>query len=70
MGRRIDDLCEGDIVCGTLPLHIAAEVCARGARYWAIRFSRHLDRDNVMPHDLEGVASVTEFFIRQDVKVA
>ena len=24
----------GDRVLGTLPVHLAAEVCARGARYW------------------------------------
>ena len=66
----MESLKDGDIVCGTLPLHIAAEVCNRGARYWAIRFSRQLhNRDSVMPHDLEGVASVTEFNIRQGQKV-
>ena len=24
----------GDVVIGTLPVHLAAEVCARGGRYW------------------------------------
>lgn len=36
--RRIDhldpaDVRSGDIVIGTLPVNLAAEVCARGARY-------------------------------------
>lgn len=26
-------LSDGDVVIGTLPAHLAAEVCARGARY-------------------------------------
>ncbi len=27
------DIMSGDIVIGTLPVHVAAEICARGARY-------------------------------------
>ncbi len=33
----------GDTVIGTLPVHLAAAICARGARYW------HLSMD--MPQD-------------------
>lgn len=29
----VDMLCYGDTVIGTLPVHLAAAVCARGARY-------------------------------------
>ncbi len=29
----IEIICEGDRVIGTLPVHIAAEICARGAQY-------------------------------------
>ena len=29
-----DILCAGDRVLGTLPAHLAADVCARGARYF------------------------------------
>ncbi len=25
---------KGDVVIGTLPIHLAAQVCARGGRYW------------------------------------
>ncbi|WP_138380365.1 CRISPR-associated protein Csx16 [Luteithermobacter gelatinilyticus] len=28
------DVSEGDVVLGTLPLHLAAAVCERGAEYW------------------------------------
>lgn len=28
------DVQPGDAVIGTLPVHLAAEVCARGASYW------------------------------------
>lgn len=27
------DVASGDVVMGTLPIHLAAEVCARGGRY-------------------------------------
>lgn len=29
-----DEIAEGDTVIGTLPVNLAAEVCARGATYW------------------------------------
>ncbi len=30
----LDTLQPGDVVIGTLPIHLAAQVCARGGRYW------------------------------------
>lgn len=36
----------GDRVIGTLPIHLAAEVCSRRAEYW------HLSMD--VPHSLRG----------------
>ncbi|NWG74443.1 MAG: CRISPR-associated protein Csx16 [Rubrivivax sp.] len=33
----IDAVQPGDTVAGTLPVHLAAEVCARGARYLHLR---------------------------------
>ena len=36
----------GDVVMGTLPVHIAAQVCARGARYLHLRLD--------LPPDLRG----------------
>ncbi len=33
----------GDQVLGTLPLHVAAAVCARGARFWSLAMDLPLD---------------------------
>lgn len=30
---RVEQVHAGDVVIGTLPVHLAAEVCARGARF-------------------------------------
>lgn len=35
----IEDIAPGDIVIGTLPVHLAAQVCARGARYLHLALS-------------------------------
>ena len=42
----VDQICAGDIVMGVLPVHLAAEVCARGARY----FNLSID----LPYTLRG----------------
>lgn len=42
-----EDVGQGDIVMGTLPVHLAAQVCARGARYL------HLSLD--LPANARGV---------------
>ncbi|CAB1127871.1 protein of unknown function [Candidatus Hydrogenisulfobacillus filiaventi] len=39
--RQVEELdpaqvAAGDVVLGTLPLHLAAAVCERGARFWAL----------------------------------
>lgn len=36
-------VCAGDTVIGTLPMHVAAEVCMRGARFFALDL--HLTAD-------------------------
>lgn len=46
---HLDDLCmlqSGDTVYGTLPMHLVAEICARGVRY------RHLEVE--LPKHLRG----------------
>lgn len=30
----VEDIASGDIVIGSLPVNLAAEVCVRGAEYW------------------------------------
>ena len=49
-----DDIRPGDTVAGTLPVQLAAEVCARGARYLHLRVDlpladrgRELDADEL-----------------------
>jgi CRISPR-associated protein Csx16 len=62
------DVAPGDVVIGSLPVHLAAEVCERGGRYM------HLSLD--LPPELRGVeltpsdmdnagARIEEFFIRK-----
>ena len=36
---EIEEIGEGDVLIGTLPVHLAAEVCARGARYLHLSIS-------------------------------
>ena len=36
---EIEDIRAGDVVIGTLPVNLAAEVCARGARYLHLSIS-------------------------------
>lgn len=38
------DLATGDEVLGTLPVHLAADVCARGARYFHLSLDLPADR--------------------------
>ena len=36
---EVSEIQRGDWVVGTLPVHLAAEVCGRGARYWHLSLS-------------------------------
>ena len=38
LGNALHDLESGDVVCGTLPLGLVAQVCETGAEYWHINF--------------------------------
>lgn len=40
---NIDMIQKGDVVLGTLPLHIAAEVCAKGAVFYFLQVPQTLD---------------------------
>lgn len=57
----IDDIQAGDIVLGTLPVHLAAEVCQRGARYI------HLTLD--LTEDLRGQELTAEQLIRCNARL-
>ena len=39
-----DDIAPGDTVIGTLPIHIAAAVCARGARYYFLQLPQEAEQ--------------------------
>ena len=53
---EIERVAPGDIVIGTLPVHLAAEVCARGARYLHLSISLTAGQrgTELTAHDLEG----------------
>ncbi len=40
----LDFLQPGDVVIGTLPVHMAAQVCERGGRYWHLSLTTPLER--------------------------
>ena len=39
---EVEQLVEGDVVLGTLPLHLAAEVCAKGAAFYFLQLPQLL----------------------------
>ena len=64
LGRLVDQLEPGDIVVGTLPLALAADVCAKGAEYWHINFRRPRAKGRTLTaEELEETASVEHTMI-------
>lgn len=62
------DVAAGDVVIGTLPVHLAADVCARGARFFYLAFSMPaaLRGQELTEHDLAALdARITEFKVVQ-----
>jgi len=57
----------GDVVMGTLPVHIAAEVCARGARYLHLRLdlSAELRGRELTAEDMRAAGATLEEYIVQ-----
>ena len=39
-----DEIAPGDTVIGTLPLHLAAAVCAKGAQWYALQLLQEAER--------------------------
>ena len=59
---------QGDKVLGTLPVSIAAEVCARGGRYFHLTVNIPEDRrgDELTAADMDAFgAELGEFFVRR-----
>ena len=55
----IDEVASGDTVIGTLPVHLAAEVCARKARFFADQRGRELSCETMQSLN----CSLQEFFV-------
>ena len=70
--RAVDRQLEpGDIVVGSLPLVVAAQVCQRGAEYWHINFRRprHTHRD-LTAAELGKTATVERYIITAKERIA
>ena len=55
----------GDKVIGSLPVHLAAEICARGAEYWNLSLDlKSVDRGRELSaHELQRSNARTERFV-------
>lgn len=60
-----EDVNAGDTVIGTLPIHLAFEVCQRGARYLALEMSvpEHKRGQELNPEDLRGFSCKIEEYV-------
>ena len=57
----------GDTVIGTLPVHIAADICARGARFFFLELHLELNQRGMELTEsdmLKANCSVREYFVR------
>ena len=66
LGHRVKTLQRGDIVVGSLPLHLAAQICDQGAEYWHINFRRprHPNR-NFTVEEMDERATIERFRIER-----
>ena len=71
LGRLLNQLRSGDIVVGTLPLVVAAQVCRCGAEYWHINFRRprHQHR-HLTADELARTATVERYIISEGERIA
>lgn len=60
----LSDVSAGDVVVGTLPVHLAGAVCARGARYVHLSMSvpEHLRGKELSAEDMEALAPRLQIF--------
>lgn len=71
LGRRVDSLEPGDIVVGSLPLVIAAQICGAGAEYWHINFRRPRKQHRKLTADeLRARATVERYTIEEGERIA
>ncbi|ERF77488.1 CRISPR-associated protein Csx16 [Gallibacterium anatis] len=65
---NLNEINEGDIVMGTLPIHIAAEVCKKGAKFYFLSIDlpinfrgKELDREQML--NLE--SSLIQYYVQK-----
>lgn len=66
---EIEQIQSGDVVIGTLPVHLAAEVCARGARYLhlSLTLPEALRGRELSAGDMETCAArLEDYFVRRE----
>lgn len=59
----------GDVILGTLPVHLAAEVCARGGEYWhlSLNLPREQRGQELDSHDITDAAGRLERYHIQHI---
>ncbi|AIL32869.1 CRISPR-associated protein Csx16 [Basilea psittacipulmonis] len=65
----IRDIQAGDVVMGTLPIHLAGEVCARGATFYflSIEILPHQRGQELTADDLNnGQARLIKYFVKKE----
>ena len=66
LGDLVDDLRPGDVVAGSLPLDVAARICAKGAEYWNIRTSRNqVTRRDLTDDDRDHFTTVVRYRVEK-----
>lgn len=70
LGDLVRTLRPGAIVVGSLPLHLAAKICEKGAEYWYINFRRpRRDNRNLTAAQLAESATVERYHVESRERV-
>lgn len=65
---EMSDIQSGDVVVGTLPVNLVAELCERGARYYhlTLNLPEHLRGKELNAEDMQAAgAKVEQFFVER-----
>ena len=70
LGTLVRTLRPGDVVVGSLPLPVAAEICDRGAEYWHVNFRRPRSANrNLTAAQLAETATVEHYHIETRARI-
>ena len=70
LGDYVKQLQPGDVVAGSLPLDVAAEICARGADYWNVRTRRNqAPAGDLTDRDRDNLTSVVSFRVSREGRI-